>query len=323
MPTDKLFIGGDFNGHIGWSASGYGEVHGGFGFGVRNGEGTLLLDFARAFELVIVNSIFPKKDEHLITFRSMVAKTQIDYLLLRRCDKGLCEDCKVIPRENLTTQHRPLVMDIRILIKRKKKFVWGQPRIRWGSLIRDTALDLEGKLATMRALKSGGDANGMWATTADCIREAAREVLGVSKGYSGGHRCDWWWNDMIQSKVKVKKEAYLKLVESTNEERRRANRERYKKARREAKVAVTEAKTVAIGRLTKRIPDEWRRSTMIPLYKNKGGIQNYNNYRGHSTIEAIHLIRRLVEQYRDKKRDFHMVLIDLEKAYDKVPRDIL
>ncbi|XP_075086377.1 uncharacterized protein LOC142169074 [Nicotiana tabacum] len=249
MPTDKLFIGGDFNGHIGWSAGGYGEVHGGFGFGVRNGEGTLLLDFARAFELVIVNSIFPKKDEHLITFRSMVAKTQIDYLLLRRCDKGLCEDCKVIPRENLTTQHRPLVMDIRILIKRKKKFVWGQPRIRWGSLIKDTALDLEGKLATMRALKSGGDANGMWATMADCIREAAREVLGVSKGYSGGHRCDWWWNDMIQSKVKVKKEAYLKLVESTNEERRRENRERYKKARREAKVAVTEAKTVAIGRL--------------------------------------------------------------------------
>uniref|UniRef100_A0A1S3ZHN9 Craniofacial development protein 2-like n=1 Tax=Nicotiana tabacum TaxID=4097 RepID=A0A1S3ZHN9_TOBAC len=92
-PTEKLFIGGDFNGHIGSSSSGYGEVHGGFGCGVRNGGGTSLLDFARAFELVIVNSIFSKKEEHLITFRSMVAKTQIDYLLLLRCDKGLCEDC--------------------------------------------------------------------------------------------------------------------------------------------------------------------------------------------------------------------------------------
>ncbi|XP_070050518.1 uncharacterized protein [Nicotiana tomentosiformis] len=204
--------------------SGYGEVHGGFGCGVRNGGGTSLLDFARAFELVIVNSIFPKKEEHLITFRSMVAKNQIDYLLLRRCDKGLCEDCKVIPSENLATQHRLLVMDIGILIKRKKRFVRGQPRIKWGALTKDIALELEGKLATMGAWKSGGDASGKWTATADCIREAAREVLGVSKGYSGGHQGNWWWNDVVQSKVEAKKAAYLKLVESTDEEQMRENR---------------------------------------------------------------------------------------------------
>ncbi|XP_060184011.1 uncharacterized protein LOC132613795 [Lycium barbarum] len=109
--TEKLFIGGDFNGHIGSTSGGYDEEHGGFGLGVRNGGGVSLLDFAKAFGLVVANSRFPKREHHLVTFRSSTAVTQIDFLLLRKEDKGLCKDCKVIPGENLTTQHKLLVMD--------------------------------------------------------------------------------------------------------------------------------------------------------------------------------------------------------------------
>ncbi|KAE8732366.1 putative Cytochrome P450, family 94, subfamily D, polypeptide 1 [Hibiscus syriacus] len=42
-----------------------------------------------------------------------------------------------------------------------------------------------------------------------------------------------------------------------------------------------------------------------------------------STTEAIHLLRRLMEKYREKYRDLHMAFLDLEKAYDSVPRDTI
>jgi len=42
-----------------------------------------------------------------------------------------------------------------------------------------------------------------------------------------------------------------------------------------------------------------------------------------STIEAIHLIQGLLEFYRDRKNDLHMVFIDLEKTYNRVPREVL
>ncbi|XP_009603705.2 uncharacterized protein [Nicotiana tomentosiformis] len=87
--TEKLFIGGDFNGYIGTTYVGYDDLHAGFGFGDRNGGGTSLLDFARAFDLVIANSSFPKKRENLVTFRSSVAETQIDYLFCRKSDRNL------------------------------------------------------------------------------------------------------------------------------------------------------------------------------------------------------------------------------------------
>jgi len=109
--NEKLFIRGDFNGHIGDKTDGYDIMHGGFGFRERNSGGVTILDFAVAFDLMIVNSIFKKKEKHLVTFKSGSSKTHIDYLLIRANHRRMCIDCKVILSEFLGTQRRLLLMD--------------------------------------------------------------------------------------------------------------------------------------------------------------------------------------------------------------------
>jgi len=44
---------------------------------------------------------------------------------------------------------------------------------------------------------------------------------------------------------------------------------------------------------------------------------------GRSTTETIDLICRLIEFFRDRKHDLHIVFVDLDKPYDRVPREVL
>ena len=68
-PSEVLIPGGDWNGHVGSTADGFEGVHGGFGYGVRNSDGDRILEFALAHDLIIGNTLFMKRDNHLITYK--------------------------------------------------------------------------------------------------------------------------------------------------------------------------------------------------------------------------------------------------------------
>lgn len=107
--SEQKLICGDLKGHVGVNGHSFGENHRGFGFGNQNSEGTTILEFAAAQNLAIVNTYFKKKDDHLITYKSGNAKTQMDHILIDRRSLGQIKDCKVIPGEPLTSQHRSQV----------------------------------------------------------------------------------------------------------------------------------------------------------------------------------------------------------------------
>ena len=103
-----------------------------------------------------------------------------------------------------------------------------------------------------------------------------------------------------------------------------------------------------------KMPEEWRDSVIVPIFKEKRDIQDCGNYRGinmishtmkfweriidrrlteetiieeeqfgfmpdRGTTGTIFAARQVMEKHREMQNELHMVLIDPEKAYDRVP----
>ena len=106
------------------------------------------------------------------------------------------------------------------------------------------------------------------------------------------------------------------------------------------------------------MPDSWRKSMLVPVYKGKGDPKKCGNYRsvkllehgmkvvervfesrlrkvididgnqlgfmpGRGTIDGIFTVRQWMEKSRAVDKDLCMVFIDMEKAFDRVPREVI
>ncbi|GKF02933.1 hypothetical protein Tco_0029856, partial [Tanacetum coccineum] len=98
----------------------------------------------------------------------------------------------------------------------------------------------------------------MWNILAHCIKDAAKDLLGVSRESSktySTHKESWWFGEEVQTKIAAKHASFRELLLCCegNQEDIAMAKEGYKAAKREAKIAVVQAKDKAYEDLNKKL----------------------------------------------------------------------
>ncbi|RCN37939.1 hypothetical protein ANCCAN_16152 [Ancylostoma caninum] len=57
---------------------------------------------------------------------------------------------------------------------------------------------------------------------------------------------------------------------------------------------------------------------IVEIAPNQGGF-----VKNCSTTDAIHAVRLLTEIHREKRKTVHLAFLDLEKSFDRVPRELI
>ncbi|KAK3856635.1 hypothetical protein Pcinc_037055 [Petrolisthes cinctipes] len=255
---EVLAVAGDFNGHVGKTSDGFEEVHGGNGYGERNTEGERILEFGFAMDMLVANTVFKKRESHLVTYESGTAKTQVDYLLVRKKDRKLLSDVKVIPSEEIVTQHKPVVCDFKVKkvcqVKRKfipRRKIW---RLNEEQVKREFKDQVDELLGTNPRSASGSVEEqwkklllllllkflklSQWKKLKDTLLTVTEQTCGWTKG-PPRHKVTWWWNEEVENSIKEKRKLW------SDWKRGLVNEEMYLVAKRTARRAIYKAKTEA------------------------------------------------------------------------------
>ncbi|XP_039301290.1 craniofacial development protein 2-like [Nilaparvata lugens] len=244
-PTELKYVCGDLNGHVGQNTTVYNSIHGNFGYGTTNVEGENILEFASAHDLAIINTFFAKQQEHLITYKSGNASSQIDFILANRDRLKTFKDCKVIPGEPLISQHRILVAEFLLPhpIRMKKERI---QRIRWKRLNEQDGGEFSLKIERYLHSEIPDERVSLiWRKFQKFCIDTAKQHLGVSKGIVQNGKDTSWWNPEIDTILKEKKRLFKQwLCSKTPEDRERCKLE-YAIAKKAAKRVVAQVKALS------------------------------------------------------------------------------
>ena len=190
----------------------------GFGFGKRNVEGEMILEFADAWNFVVANTWFEKNEGRPITYEIPgKCRTVIDYILIRKSERKLIRDVKVIWHEQCIPNHKLIICALDLkkgLNKRKMAF---RKRCKVWKLRDDvTAGIFKERVQTRAALvvEKPAGVEDVWKNFKECLIEDSVEVCGETRGMRR-YKESWWWNEKIAALVKEKQHLFKLLAPRT------------------------------------------------------------------------------------------------------------
>ena len=167
-------------------------------------------EYALAFDLLLGNTCFKKRDSHLITYKSGNAATQIDFILFPRAMRKLVTDVKVIPGEEVALQHQLLVCDMKFDVppKPKRKFT---PRLKVWKLTDPQRRNHFQEVFKLHVSASAGvpDAatEDIWNNLKTGLLKTTEEVCGTTRPHRW-RRETWWWNEHVGEVITAKRQAF-------------------------------------------------------------------------------------------------------------------
>ena len=237
---EEIVIGGAINGHVGKDGSNFEMSHEGHGYGQQNPEGESILSFAQAYNLVVANTYFQKKDEHLITNKSGDRCSTVDYIITRREKLKNIKDCKVIPGKCAITQHRILVMAYKSRLRRMARPRKRKPQIRWWKLKKQEEKDAYTQAVMQKTLSDVENLD--WQEINHILVETATEVIGETSGKGTyAEKETWWRQEETRKAVAIKRATFKEFKMNKSDE----NIEKFREANRANRKAVRMAKDAA------------------------------------------------------------------------------
>ena len=145
----------------------------------------------------------------MITYETKACKTVIDFFLIRKGERKLVRDVKVV-HEECIKQHKLLicVLDLKEkLVRSKVKFmkrckVWKLKEAVTEGIFRQR---VQARVAM--SVSKPRDAEGVWKDLKECMLSEAVSVCGETKGISR-QKETWWWNDEVAALVQEKKRLF-------------------------------------------------------------------------------------------------------------------